>query len=396
MTVASDHEASKKSRAEELAAIAQALKLLTETTSGAEAQTYSFLQLVQGSMTGSSLHTRSDLANAEIVSLIKKLARDHHSAALAQLASRISAVIKYGSSTGDDPFAKVKALISDMIQKLEAEASSEASEKSYCDEEMAKTKAKKEELDYTMSKLTAKIDKAAANSASLKEEVKVLQSELAKLAKSQAEMDAMRQEQNKDYVAAKKDLELGLSGVRKALSVLRDYYGSAAASSAFVQDDAQQPAAPVSHSKAEGAGGSIIGILEVVESDFAKNLAVEETQEADAAAEYEKTTQENKVTTVLKEQDVKYKTQEFKGLDKTVAELSSDRETTSTELSAVLDYDTQLKNRCIAKPETYEERRRRREAEIDGLKEALSILNGEALMQRKKRGFPGHFLGMAH
>jgi len=332
------------------------------------------------------------------VNLIKKLARDHHSAALAQLASRISAVIKYGSSTGDDPFAKVKALISDMIQKLEAEASSEASEKSYCDEEMAKTKAKKEELDYAMSKLTAKIDKAAANSASLKEEVKVLQSELAKLAKSQAEMDAMRQEQNKDYVAAKKDLELGLSGVRKALSVLRDYYGSAAASSAFVQDgdDAQQPAAPVQHSKASGAGGSIIGILEVVESDFAKNLAVEETQEADAAAEYEKTTQENKVSTALKEQDVKYKTQEFKGLDKTVAELSSDRETTSTELSAVLDYDTQLKGRCIAKPETYEERKRRREAEIDGLKEALSILNGEALVQRKKRGFPGHFLGTAH
>merc|ERR1719335_1535951 len=154
----------------------------------------------------------------------------------------------------------------------------------------------------------------------------------------------------------------------------------------------EQPAAPVQHSKSSGAGGSIVEILEVVESDFAKNLAAEETQEADAAAEYERTTQENKVTKAIKEQDIKYKTQEFKGLDKEVAELSSDRETSSTELSAVMDYDGKIKERCIAKPETYEERKDRREAEISGLKEALSILNGQALVQRRKNGFRGHFL----
>jgi len=396
MTVASDHEATMKSREEELTAIAQAKKLLTENTGGASEQTYSFLQTIEG--TGSALHTRADLANAEIVSLVKKLARDQHSAALAQLASRIAAVIKYGASTGEDPFEKVKGLIADMIMKLEKEADSEATEKGYCDDEMAKTKAKKEELGYTVSKLTAKVDKAASKSAALKEDVKELQSELAKLSKSQAEMDSMRREQNADYRKAKTDLDLGLSGVRKALSVLRDYYGSsAAASSAFVQDGADimatQPAMPEKHSKSGGAGGSIIDILEVVESDFAKNLAIEETQEADAAAEYEKTSQENKVTKTLKEQDVKYKTQEFKALDKDISELSSDRETTNTELAAVLDYDSKIKERCIAKPETYEERKKRREAEISGLKEALSILNGEALVQRKKHGFAGHFLG---
>merc|ERR1711865_538595 len=123
--------------------------------------------------------------------------------------------------------------------------------------------------------------------------------DLAALAKSQAEMDKIRREQNGDYTQAKSDLEMGLSGVRKALGVLRDYYGGAAAAS-MLQNGAdmtftmQQPAAPVQHSKASGAGGSIVDILEVVESDFAKNLASEETQEADAAAEYEKQSQENK------------------------------------------------------------------------------------------------------
>ena len=56
----------------------------------------------------------------------------------------------------------------------------------------------------------------------------------------------------------------------------------------------------------------------MVESDFAANLVKVETQETDVAAEYEKITQENKVTKALKEQDVQYKTQEFKSLDKQV------------------------------------------------------------------------------
>merc|ERR1712050_442888 len=141
------------------------------------------------------------------------------------------------------------------------------------------------------------------------------------------------------------------------------------------------------HSKSAGAGGSIIDILEVVESDFAINLAKEEAEEADAQSEYDKVTQENAVTKTLKDQDVKYRSQEARSQDATVAEYSSDRETTNTELGAVLEYYSKIKDRCIAKPETYAERKRRREAEISGLKEALSILEDEtAFVQRKRHG----------
>merc|ERR1719203_696015 len=157
---------------------------------------------------------------------------------------------------------------------------------------------------------------------------------------------------------------------------------------------------PKKHSKASGAGGSIIDILEVVESDFTKNLAAEETEEADAIAVYEKTTQDNKLANTMKSQDAKYKTKEYKGLDKSISELSGDRDTTNTELSAVLDYYAKIKDRCIAKPEPYEERKARREAEIAGLKEALQILEDEtALVQvaRVKRARQDIFLGpMTH
>merc|ERR1719230_1240487 len=257
------------------------------------------------------LQSRADLKNAEVVNIVRKLAKDQHSAALAQLASRIKAVMAYGSADQDDVFAKVKGLIVDMIAKLEAEAKADATEKAYCDDEMAKTEEKKAEREAVIAKLTSKIDLASAKSAELKAEVKVLQAELAKLAKQQADMDAIRAEEKANYDTAKAELEAGIAGVQKALGVLRDYYGGAA----FVQKgfDAfmQQPAKPKTFVKAEGAGQSIIDILEVVESDFTKNLAAEETQEEDAVSTYEKTTQDNKVSTTEKSQGVKYKTQEL-------------------------------------------------------------------------------------
>jgi len=380
MSVAADHEATVKSRTEELTAIATAEKILKESTGGAVEQSYSLLQL----------QSRTELKNAEVVTIVKKLAREHHSAALAQLASRIKAVMSYGAAGGDDVFAKVKGLINDMIAKLEKEAEAEATEKAYCDEEMSKTEAKKGELEGVITRLTSKIDLATAKSAELKGEVKTLQAELAKLAKEQASMDAIRAEEKAAYDKAKAELEAGIGGVQKALGVLRDYYEGGAAllqKAGGFDSFMQQPAAPKKHSKSGGAGGSIIDILEVCESDFTKNLADEETEEADAIAVYEKTTQDNKLANTMKTQDVKYKTKEYKGLDKSISELSAERDNTNTELSAVLEYYAKIKDRCVAKPETYEERKARREAEIKGLKEALTILEEEtAFMQRGKRG----------
>lgn len=394
-TAAADHKASQKARNEELKALATAKRILSDTSSGAAGRTYSFLQVDDSSSSGTRLHSRADLANAEIVTLLKKIAKENHSAALAQLASRIAATIRYGASAGQDPFTKVRQLITDLLSKLQAEAQADVTEKSYCDSELAKSDSKKAELDAQMAKVSTKIDQANADSARLKAEVKESQEALATLARSQAEMDAMRTENHQEYLKAKADLELGLQGVRKVISVLRDYYGASGASSAsMLQAGSSMPAPPDNHVKSGEAGAEILNELEIVESDFARDLATEEVEESDAQAEYEKMSQANKDSKALREQDVKYKTREFKGLDKSASDLSGDKDTTGAELQAVLEYTGKLKERCVGKAEAYSERARRREAEIAGLKEALSILEGETafVQHRKKRGLPGAFL----
>merc|ERR1719160_264352 len=180
-------------------------------------------------------------------------------------------------------------------------------------------------------------------------------------------MDKLREEENTAFVKNKAEMEEGLEGVKLALKILREYYAK--------EDKA--------HKAAEGAGSGIIGMLEVIESDFSKGLAEMIAIEEEAAAAYEKQTKENEIAKVTKEQDVKYKTKESKALDKAVAEQTADREGLQTELDAVLDYWEKIQEQCVAKPEPYEERKKRREAEIAGLKEALSILEGEAALIQK-------------
>merc|ERR1719191_2342627 len=125
-------------------------------------------------------------------------------------------------------------------------------------------------------------------------------------------------------------------------------------------------------------------MLEVVESDFTKSLAEMTISEQTSESEYKKETRSNDISKATKEQSVKYKTKEFKGLDTAVAEATSDRRTTQEELDAIVQYLGKLDPICIAKAEPYSERKARREEEIAGLKEALNILSGEAVLLQRK------------
>merc|ERR1719291_386952 len=380
LTYAQNYEAETKSRGEELAAIAEAKKVIQSETVGAEGATYGLTQVSFAQR--SQLSSKTDLASFEAVRFVRKLAKEDKSTALAQLASRMSAAMH----TGADPFGKVKGLIADMIERLEAEAEADATHKAYCDKELSESNEKKADKKAEIAKLSTKIDQMSARSAQLKSEVAALQKALAELAASQAEMDKLRREENAAFLKNKADMEQGLEGIKMALRVLNDYYAKA--------DKA--------HASADGAGHGIIGLIEVIESDFSQALAEFTSVEQTSAADYDRQTKENEIEKTTKDQDVKYKNQEAADLDAATSEASSDRDGVETELAAVQEYLDSLAAQCITtggnmgteghNAETYEQRVARRTKEINGLKDALSILEGEASFLQAKRA--GHRMSL--
>jgi len=180
-------------------------------------------------------------------------------------------------------------------------------------------------------------------------------------------MDKIRSEEHADFLDEKSALDKGMEGVKMALKTLRDYYGKS--------DKA--------HQTSEGAGDNIISLLETIESDFSQSLAELRAGEQRALSDYDTETQDNKVDKEEKETQVEHKTKEFTSLDKSVADLTSDRAGVQSELDAVVEYLAKLKKECIVMPDSYEERKKRREAEIAGLKDALNTLESETALIQK-------------
>lgn len=357
MAKSQDYEAATKSRQEELEALAEAKKAIEETTGGPET---SFLQL--RSDPSSSDSVRVPFA---VVHRLRELGKEQSSAALTQLASRMATAVSLSTRQGVDPFKKVRAMLSDMLERLEKEAGEDATQKAFCDKELSETTTKKKEKETEIDELSTKIDQMTSRSSKLKEQVTTLQRELADLAKSQSEMDALRKEEHSAFAKTKAELEEGLEGVKLALKVLRDYYGKAN-----------------KNHDASGSSSSLIAMIEVCESDFSKGLSEAIATEESAQTAYEEESKDNSVDKVSKEGAVKFKTKEAASLDKSVSEQTNDQSGVQSELDAVLEYVKKLEAKCIGKADTYEEKKKAREDQLAGLKEALSILEGEqALVQ---------------
>jgi chromosome segregation ATPase len=354
---ATEWAARQKQAGEETAAIEKAKEVLSE---GVKV----FLQTSTHLTTASKMEGDMD-SRSQVVGILRRISKKAHSYALMQLLA----------SAQSDPFGKIRGLIEEMIAKLTKEAAEEADQKSFCDEEISESKAKQADLSGKLDKTTARIAKAEADKAKLEEDIKLLETEIAEIDAGQAEATKVRQEEHAEYLKASKDFKDSATAVAKAIAVLSEYYNSAA----FVQ----VKQAPEFGGAKSDVGSTIVSILEVAESDFTTMLAEAEADESSAAEAYEKLTQENAITKTTKQGDVKGKTSEGKQLEVALGNYAENKATTTDELDAVLMYLDKLKPQCESKVMSYAERKAKREQEIEGLKEALTILSSEALIQVK-------------
>jgi chromosome segregation ATPase len=320
---------------------------------------------------------KQTVARHKVMAKLKDLSKTYKSYALMEMVS----------AARSDPFEKVRGLIESMIDKLITEANEEATQKAFCDEEMSKSKATQEEKSMTSDKLQSRLDKAATSKAQLEQSVKTLEAEIAAIDAGTAEATKIRTEEHATYLKASADFKDAAEAVTQAIHVLKEYYEGALIQTKTSEKKSKQP--EFGGAKSDSAH-SILSILEMSAEDFTKLYMDEEGKETESSDEYKKLMQESKVSKASKQAEVKGDLSEIKSLDVSLENNKEDLDMTSKELDAVLAYIEKLKPQCETKVMSYAEKKARREAEIEGLKEALSILDGSAPALLQLRGTRKH------
>jgi len=356
-SAAKEWAARKAEATEEISVITQAIDILSGKFGGLQVNKSSFLQLSSSTDQESRVQSKDAQeyerrSNAAMI--LRRLSHEYNSFGLMQVAV----------AAQDDPFVKVRGMIKDMISKLEEEAQKEASKEAKCKADKAKGEKQLKVKTANYNKLLSRSDAASAKFTKLGEEVKELQNQLTALANDMKEATQMRNKQRKDNEFTIKDSGESIEALTKAIEVLSKFYGGGAA---FVQTGQPQT----------DTANVIMEILATSQEDFEKLKQTTEAAEADAQDKYEKMKQAAEVTKARKTAEMDGKSKEKAGVKVMISQITEDLGEASKALEAASSFLKGVKEQCANKAMSYEERKKRREAEVKGLEEALQILSSD-------------------
>jgi len=359
-------------RGEEIEAIQKAIEILAGGAVSGASETH-LPQLLQKKKSTSFAQLRSDAQNPNqkrVASYLTRRAHELNSRVLSQFALRVAA----------DPFKKVKKMIKDLIVKLMEEANAEVEHKGYCDKELATNEHTRKEKTEAVVMLTAEIDELTASIAALGEQVAELTKAISELDAAVAEATEVRgAEQSKNTITIK-DAQGAQVAVAQALSVLNEFYAKAAEATSLTQTSGKAEPEIFSDEPYTGMGaesGGVVGMIEVIQSDFARLESETSAAEAEASKQYSEFMDDSKVDKTQKAADLDHTSASKQDQEQTLQEKKVDLEGTQKELDAALAYFEKLKPSCIGSEMSYEDKVAKRKEEIESLQEALRILNGE-------------------
>jgi len=227
--------------------------------------------------------------------------------------------------------------------------------------------ARAEELKSTIAKIT--------------DDVQTLRTEIAELESAMSKETNIRTNEKAKNEETLSDSRSSQEAVAAALATLKDFYAKAGEATALVQESSRQPdvvEAPsflqTRYAGMTSEGNGVIGMLEVILSDFERLEADTAAAEESATKEFDAFMQESKSAKETKEHEIDSKTRKREDRKRRLSAAREDLEGTQKELGAALDTFDKLKPQCIDQGGNYEDRVMQRKQEIESLKEALKVL----------------------
>jgi len=194
------------------------------------------------------------------------------------------AVLKVKAANATDPYASIRGVIKNLVSDMENSSSNAASVKSQCDKIEGANKKDMTESQKQIDELMAEIDGSEAFLARASKGAAELEKDIAELKENFAEAEQLRAAEEKGNEAAVKEAKAGELAATNAKDTLTAYYKASPAS--FLQ--VPQPKVTTSDYKGEATQRSsgVLGLLEVVISDFQNAKTKTEEEETKAASDY--------------------------------------------------------------------------------------------------------------
>jgi hypothetical protein len=362
-----DWELRSKTRLEEIAAVSETIKILTDDdareTMGRtmDSETPVFVQ------TGAETTLQAKVRAAASVAL-KKVATKHRSLALLALSQRVKL----------DPFKKLNGIIDDMSGALKKQLQDEVVERDFCVKEFNENDVQTLKKNNEIKDLQALIETSKAT-------IDTLTAEMAQLGKDIEEMEVQmkkaseeREASNHEFQVAVTDQRATQTILKKALAKLESFYGKKTLLQMGQEPGAAVPPPPPAMSEmkpSQGSGGVMVLIQDIIEE--AHEMEVDALKaESDAQAGYEEFIKNSNAAIATAKKQITEKTDSRSDTESTKVGAEGDLAASLEDAEKLATYKAELHKSCDFLMKNFDTRQNAITAEIEGLGQAKSILAG--------------------
>lgn len=329
-------------------------------------------------------------------------------------------------------FDKIIVMIDKMVAELKTEQQDDDHKLEYCKVELDLADDKKKALERSVADLEKAIAKAKEMIATLTDDIAALTAGIIALDKSVAEATENRKNENEEFKAlmaadtAAKDLlvfaknrlnkfynpDLYVAPPKRELSAgdrIYENFGGELTTAApggiantgvavLAQvtnhngNSVAPPPPPATwgaYSKKSEESSGVIGMIDLLIKDLDKEMTEAQTEEKDAQADYETMMKESAEKRVADSKSLADKQAAKADTEKSLSDLTTEKKDTTGELFATLKYIQSLHSECDWLMNYYDMRKTARTGEIDSLVKAKAVLSGAdySLLQVNSHGF---------
>jgi hypothetical protein len=388
-------------RAEEIAAVSEAIKILNDDDA---------LDLFKKTL--SLAQSNSFLQKASVESKVLRARKTLQALKEKSTHPALLSLIEFGMKSKQADFTKIVAQIDGMMKVLAGEQKADDEQFAFCEAEIAKTESEKSDIEDKIAASKASIEEMTEESSTLATEIATLQDEIKALDKAVAEATATRKEEHDEFLTFQSENNAALQLIEKAKNRLFKFYrpnlhkeepkrelteeekllvasgqpdprDAEMAAATFVQRRADTDAAPApppetwgAYQTKDGKSNGVIGLMEMLMKEIQDGITTAEHEEETAQADYERLMDSSQKSRARSVESITSKEVAKANLDTQISSTKEALASQEAELTNAKGYLTQLHADCDFLLENHDLRKAARENEVEGLKNAKSVLAG--------------------